>query len=93
MDKIATFAVIFAGIFIVVFVITFLWGVGKRILRWAVITVVAYVAIIMAVRAAHLGGDGAAITMPDILSATLGPPCAPGGSTISPSSACTGSTK
>lgn len=93
MDKIATFAAIFSGIFIVVFAITFLWGLGKRILRWTVITAVAYAAIIMAVRAAHLGGDGATITMADLLSATLGPHCSPGGSTTSRSSSCTSSTK
>jgi hypothetical protein len=93
MDKIVTFAAIFSGIFIVVFVVTFLWGVGKRILRWTVITAVAYVGIIVAVRAAHLGGDGAAITMADLLSATLAPHCALGTSTTSRSSSCTSSTK
>lgn len=93
MDKIATFAAVFSGIFIVVFVITFLWGVGKRILRWTVITAVAYVAVIMAVRAAHLGGDGAAITMTDLLSTTLGQHCSLGASTTSRSSSCTSSTK
>jgi hypothetical protein len=93
MDKIATFAAIFSAIFIVVFVITFLWGVGKRILRWTVITAVAYAAIVMAVRAAHLGGDGTAITMADLLSATLGPHCSLGASTTSRSSSCPSSTK
>jgi hypothetical protein len=93
MDKIATFAAIFSGTFIVVFVVTFLWGVGKRILRWTVITAVAYAAIIMAIRATHLGGDGAAITMADLLAATLGPHCSPGGSTTSRSNSCINSTK
>jgi len=73
MDKIATFAAVFSGIFIVVFVVTLLWGVGKRILRWTVITAVAYAGIVIAVRAAHLGGDGAAITMENLLSVSLSP--------------------
>ena len=93
MDKIETFAVILSGIFIVVFVVTFLWGVGKRILRWAVLAAAAYVGIIVAVRTAQLGGDGAAVTMTGLLSATLGTHCAPGASTTSRSSSCTGSTK
>lgn len=75
MDKIVTFAAVLSGIFIVVFVTTFLWGVGKRIVRWTVLTALAYAAIVVAVRLAHLGGDGAAITMADLLSATLVPHC------------------
>jgi hypothetical protein len=93
MDKIATYAAVFSGIFIIVFVITFLWGVGKRLLRWTVITVVAYAAIIMAMRAAHLGGDGAATTMEDLLSVSLSSTCSLGGSTTSRSSPCASSTK
>jgi Mg2+/citrate symporter len=93
MDKIAAFAAIFFGIFVVVFVSTFLWGVGRRIVRWALIAVVAYAAIIAAVRAAHLDGDGAAVTMAGLLSATLSPHCSPAESTASRSSLCTHSTK
>ncbi len=73
MDKLATFAAVFAGIFIAVFVVTFLWGVGKRLLRWTVVTALLYVAIVVAIRAANLGGDGPAFTMAHLLSATLAP--------------------
>ena len=93
MDKIATFAAVFSGIFIVVFVITFLWGVGKRILRWTMIAAAAYVGIVIAVRAAHLGGDGAAITMENLLSVSLNSYCSLGASTAPRSSSCTSSTK
>jgi hypothetical protein len=93
MDKIATFAAVFSGIFIVVFVITFLWGVGKRILRWTVITAVAYVGIVVALRATHLSGDGAPITMESLLSVTLSSYCSLGASITSRPSSCTSSTK
>ena len=92
MDKIATYAAVFSGIFIAVFVITFLWGVGKRILRWTVITAVAYVGILIAVRA-HLGGEGAAITMENLLSMSVSSYCSLGVSTASRSSVCASSTK
>lgn len=92
MDKIAALAAILCGIFIIVFVITFLFGVGRWILRWTVITAVAYAVIIMAVRAAHLGGDGAAITMENLLSATVSSYCSSGASTTSRSS-CASFTK
>jgi len=93
MDKIASFVPVFSGIFIVVFVITFLWGVGKRILRWTVITVVAYAGIVIAVRVAYLGVDGAAITMGNLLSMSVSSSCSLGVSSGSRSSACTSSTK
>ncbi len=92
-DKMATIVAILFGVFIVVFVSTFLWGVGKRIVRWTLIVAVAYAAVVMAVRAAHLGDDGAAITVGDLLSATLGPHCSLGGSTASRSSSCASSTR
>ena len=94
MDKIAAFAAVFAGIFAAVFVVTFLWGVGKRILRWTVIAAVAYAGIVMAVHAVHLSGDGAPITMENLLSVTLNSSyCPPGASTTSRSSSCTGSSR
>src|SRR5262249_17445726 len=93
MDKIATFAAVFSGMFIAVFVISFLWGVGKRILRWTMIAAAAYVGIVIAVRAAHVGGDGAAITMENLLSLSLSSQPPPGGSTTSRSSSYTGSIK
>lgn len=93
MEKIATIAVLFSGVFIVAFVITFLWGVGRQILRWAVIAAAAYAAIVMTVRAAHLGGNGAPITIAGLLSVTSGPHCSVIGSTTSRSSSCTNSTK
>ncbi len=89
MDRIGTLAAVLSGIFTVVFVTTFVWGVGKRILRWALIAAVAYAAVVMAVRIAHLGVDGAAITMTDLLAATLGPHCSAGEPATSRSSACT----
>jgi hypothetical protein len=74
-EKIATLAVIFSGIFIIAFVITFVWGVGRQILRWTVIAVAVYGAVVMTVRAAHLGGCRAPTTIADLLSATSGAHC------------------
>ena len=71
MDKVVAFATVLSGIFIVVFLLTFLWGVGKRILRWTVIAAVAYASFLIVVHIAHLGGDGAPITMENLLSVTL----------------------
>jgi hypothetical protein len=93
MDRIATYIAVFSGIFILVFVITFLWGVARRIWHWTVIAAVAYVGIAMAVRASHLSSDGAAITMADLLSATLSPHCSLRASTTSRSGSCASSTK
>jgi len=93
MDKLAAFAAVFAGIFIGVFVLTFLWGVGKRILRWIVIAAVAYAGIVIAVQIVHLSGDGAAVTMENLLSVTLNSHCTPGASVTSRPSSCTGSTR
>jgi hypothetical protein len=93
MDKMAAFAAVFSGIFIAVFVITFLWGVGKRILRWTVIAAVAYVGIIVSLRLAHLSDDGAPVTMENLLSMTLGPDCSPGAPTAARSGSCTGPAK
>ncbi len=93
MDKIAGFAVAFSGIFIVVFAITFLWGVGKWMLRWAVIIAAAYAGITIAVRAAHLNGNGAAITMENLLSVTRSSYCSLGASATSRSSSCMTATK
>ena len=93
MDKVDAFAVVFSGIFIAVFVITFLWGIGKRILRWTVIIAVAYVGIIISLRVAHLSADGAPLTMENLLSVTLGSDCPLGASTASRSSSCAGHSK
>lgn len=93
MEKIGTFAAVFAGLFVVAFVIAFLWGVARQALRWAVIAAAAYAAVVMTVRAAHLGHDGAAITIADLLAATSGPHCAVAGSTAARSGSCTGSTR
>lgn len=93
MDKVAIYAAIFSGIFIVVFVITFLHGVGRLILRWTVITALAYIGIIMAMRVVNLGGDGAQITMESLFSMSLSSSCSPGASTASRSSSCPSSTK
>ena len=93
MDKITTYAAVFSGIFIVVVVITFVWGVGKRIVRWTAIAAVAYVGILIAVRATHLGGEGAAITMENLLSMSVSSYCSLGVSTASRSSVCASSTK
>ncbi len=92
MDRIAAFAVVFSGIFIAVFVITFLWGVGKRILRWTVIVAAAYAGVIMSLRVAQLSDDGAPFTMENLLSVTLGSDCS-GPSTALRSSSCTGHAK
>ncbi|HEY1545935.1 MAG TPA: hypothetical protein VGG01_26325 [Xanthobacteraceae bacterium] len=94
MEKIVTFAVILSGLFIVVFVIIFLWGVGRQILRWAAIAAAVYAAIVMTVRAAHVGGDAAPTTIADLLSATSGPHCSVAASTTSrPMTWCAKSTK
>jgi cytochrome c biogenesis protein CcdA len=93
MDKIAAFAAVFSGIFIAVFVITFLWGVGKRILRWTVIIAVAYVGIIISLRVVHLSDDGVPLTMENLLSMTLGSDCSLGASNASRSHSCTGPAK
>ena len=93
MDKMAAFAAVFSGIFIAVFVITFLWGVGKRIVRWTVIAAIAYVGIIVSLRVAHWSDDGAPLTMENLLSVTLGPDCSPGASTASRSSSCAGAAR
>ncbi len=90
MDKIATFAAVFSGIFIAVFVITFLWGVGKRILRWTVIIAAAYTGVIISLGVAHLSNDGAPLTMEHLLSAALGSGCSLAASIASRSSSCTG---
>jgi len=92
MDKIAIYTAAFSGIFIAVFVITFLWGVGKRILRWMVITAVAYVGILIAVRA-HLGGESTEITMDKLLSMSVSSYCSLGVSTAPRSSVCASPTK
>jgi hypothetical protein len=92
MDKVTTYAAVLSGIFIAVFVITFLWGVGKRILRWTVIAVVAYVGIVIAVRTAHLGGEGTEITMNNLLSMSVSAFCLLGVSTAAPG-VCASSTK
>ena len=89
MDQIVTFAAVLSGIFVVVFVTTFLWGVGRRIVRWTVIAVLAYAAVVVTVRVTHLGADGAATTMADLLAATLGPHCTAGEPAASRSSSCT----
>ena len=93
MDKLPAFAAVFSGIFIAVFVITFLWGVGRRIVRWTVIIALAYVGVIVGLRVAHVGDDGAPLTIENLLSVTLGPDCPPGASAASRSGSCTGPAK
>lgn len=93
MDKVAAFATVLSGIFIAVFVLTFLWGVGKRILRWTVIAAVAYAGIVIAVHVAHVSGEGSVTTMEDLLSVTLNSYCSLGASMTSRPSPCAGSTK
>jgi cytochrome c biogenesis protein CcdA len=93
MDKMAAFAAVFSGIFIAVFAITFLWGVGKWILRWTVIIAVAYVGVMISLRVVHLSDDGAPLTIENLLSMSLGSDCTLGASTASRSSSCTGPAK
>jgi len=93
MDKLPAFAAVFSGIFIAVFVISFLWGVGKRIVRWTVIIALAYVGVIVGLRVVQLSDDGAPLTMENLLSVTLGPDCSLGASTASRSGSCTGTAR
>ena len=89
MEKLVTLAVIFAGIFIVAFVLTFLWGVGRQIVRWTVVAVAAYAVIVMALGALNSGGESAPTTIAGLLSATSGTTCAVAGSSPARSRPCT----
>ena len=89
MGNIGTFAAIFCALFVVVFLIAFLWGVARGILRWTVIAAAAYVAVVITIRAAHVGGDRAPLTIADLLAATSGPHCSVTGSATSRSRPCT----
>jgi len=93
MEKIGTFAAVLAGIFIVVFVTTFLWAVGREILRWTVIAAVAYAAIVVAARAVHLGDDGAAVTIAGLLWPASDPHCGAAGSSAARAPPCAGAAR